>query len=143
MWKGYINLARDLGQNFDKMGLSEQEFCFMIKILSHKEGFLLNDTTLNYKEDKARRLRNSLKDKGLIKYYTTKGTGTKYYIQWEQWDILQGLEPIKNRNLLSMKELKLMMKARIKLSKEDFNVLNNAPVEILKETLAEKVKSMR
>jgi len=143
MWKGYINLSRDLGQNFEKMGLTEQEFCFMIKILSHKEGYLLNDEILNYKEDKARRLRTALKEKGLIKCFTTKGVGTKYYIQWDNWDILQGFEPIKNRNLLSMNELKLMMKARIKLSKEAFDELNNTPIELLKEGLSEKVRNMK
>lgn len=80
MSKGYIKISRELIQNFNSYNLTEEEFCFLLRILSHKKGYVLTDEMLGINRIKAYRIRKSLKEKEFINFYSVKNVGTKYYI---------------------------------------------------------------
>lgn len=79
-YKGYIPLSRNLIQNYQKYDITDEELCFLLKVMSYKYEQILTDAFLGYNRYKARRIRKLLKEKGIIKYFSTKGAGTIYYI---------------------------------------------------------------
>jgi hypothetical protein len=79
---GYTKISRSLVRNYKKIGLNDNELLFLIKIFSHKVGYPLTDIVLDISKDRASKIRKSLKEKGYLKYFSTKGVGTKYYVQF-------------------------------------------------------------
>lgn len=80
MYKGYINLSRNLIQNYTDYGLSSDDLCFLLKILSYKREQILTDDILKIEKHKALKIRKKLKSKGLITYFSQKNIGTIYYV---------------------------------------------------------------
>ena len=106
MSKGYIKVSRELLQNYHNYGLSDEEFCFLLRLLSHKKGYVLTDEALEINRTKAYRLRKSLKEKGFINFYSIKNVGTKYYINISKIveftkDVEEKVEPVVIEEVIS------------------------------------------
>lgn len=71
---GFVAVSNLLLDNQQQLGLTEGELLFIIKVLRHKDGFVLNDKVLDssVSSKTLSRRRNSLKEKGYLNFTVVK-----------------------------------------------------------------------
>jgi hypothetical protein len=71
---GFLSLPNTLVRHYEELNITDKELTFLMKILSHKNGYIINDEHLEpHKSTKTlQRYRRSLYKKGLLNYHIKK-----------------------------------------------------------------------
>jgi len=99
MSKYYTPTSNALIQHYYKHDLTRDEAFFLIQLLSYDRGQILNDGLLGIDKKKARTIRQSLKEKGFITYFSLRGTGTQYFINIEKLKQISGVADIQKKEV--------------------------------------------
>lgn len=88
MYKGYINVSRNLIQNYESLGLNSDDVMFLLKVLSFKYKQAISDEMIGFNRTKCFRIRKKLKELNILSCYSQKNIGTIYHLNLK---VLKGL----------------------------------------------------